>query len=168
MLFLHSAYELNKAVWPVGHLRIVLTVREPNAFTGRLGRLLLVDCEFVEFGYEPFVFIDYVSRCHDSLIVVGPRRLREWCYAFIDFHKIEKAQGWRSDGGIWARPTPAIPAVRRETCRRTWAARSPTWPVSTRPGAHPSAPPRVRSRSAGRRTRPSSRVCRGRRIARAR
>src|SRR6266481_2055942 len=68
MLFLHSAYELNKAVWPVGHLRIVLTVREPNAFTGRLGRLLLVDCEFVEFGYEPFVFIDYVSRCHDSLL----------------------------------------------------------------------------------------------------
>src|SRR5258708_37385984 len=100
MLFLHSAYELNKAVWPVGHLRIVLTVREPNAFTGRLGRLLLVDCEFVEFGYEPFVFIDYVSRCHDSLLVVGPRRLREWCYAFIDFHKIEKAQGWRSDGFI--------------------------------------------------------------------
>src|ERR1700686_1206151 len=31
-------------------------------------------------------------------IVVGPRRLRGWCYAFIDFLKIEKAQGWRSDG----------------------------------------------------------------------
>src|SRR5713101_4751407 len=33
-------------------------------------------------------------------IVVGPRRWREWCYAFIDFHKIEKAQDWRSDGFI--------------------------------------------------------------------
>src|ERR1700686_5539051 len=31
-------------------------------------------------------------------IVVGPRRLRGWCYAFIDFLKIEKDQGWPSDG----------------------------------------------------------------------
>src|SRR5882762_8783763 len=83
MLFLHCPYELNKAVWPVGHFRIMLTVREANVFTGRLGRLLLVDCEFVEFGYEPFVFIDYVSRCHDSLLgnccgfaFAGPREHR--------------------------------------------------------------------------------------------
>ena len=57
VLLLHFGNELDKAVWTVGHLRIVLAVGKLNIFTSGLGRLSLVDCEFVEFGYEPFVLI---------------------------------------------------------------------------------------------------------------
>ena len=68
MLLLHRADELNETVRTVRHLRIVLAVGELDVVTRSLGRPLLVDCEFVEFDYEPFVLIDYVSCSHDRLI----------------------------------------------------------------------------------------------------
>jgi len=57
VLLLRFGNELDKAVWTVGDLRICVGGRELNVFTSGLGRLSLVDCEFVEFGYEPFVLI---------------------------------------------------------------------------------------------------------------
>jgi hypothetical protein len=39
VLLLHFGNELDKAVWTVGHLRIVLAVGELNVFTSGLGRL---------------------------------------------------------------------------------------------------------------------------------
>src|SRR6202158_2093950 len=117
MLFLHSAYELNKAVWPIGHLRTVLTVGELNVSTGRLGRLLLVDCKFVKFGYEPFVFIDYVSRCHGSLLgnCCGTSTIERGGVTRLSASiRSKKNQGWRCDGsmsqsGSWAPPPPRFP-----------------------------------------------------------
>jgi hypothetical protein len=37
VLLLHFGNELDKAVWTVGHLRIVLAVEELNVFTSGLG-----------------------------------------------------------------------------------------------------------------------------------
>jgi hypothetical protein len=68
MLLLHPADVLNKAIWPVGHFRIVLAVGQLNVFASSLGGLPSVDCKLVEFGYKPFVLIEDVSRCHDSLL----------------------------------------------------------------------------------------------------
>jgi hypothetical protein len=68
VLLLHFGNELDKAVWTIDHLRTVLAVGELNVFTSGLGRLSLVDCEFVEFGYDPFVVIEYVSRVHGRLL----------------------------------------------------------------------------------------------------
>jgi hypothetical protein len=51
MRLLHRANELNKAVWPVDHIRIVLAVGELDVSTGGFVGLLLVDCKFIEFRY---------------------------------------------------------------------------------------------------------------------
>src|ERR1700680_4848311 len=68
MLLLHPTDVLNKAIWPVGHFRIVLAVGQLNVLASSLGGLSSVDCKVVKVGYKPFVLIEYVSRCHDNLL----------------------------------------------------------------------------------------------------
>src|ERR1700692_2039938 len=68
MLLLHLANELNKAIGPIYHFGIVLPIGKIDVFTSGFGWFLLVNCKLVEFGYEPFVVIQYAARRHSDLL----------------------------------------------------------------------------------------------------
>src|ERR1700730_7251461 len=66
--FCISLMNLNKAVGPIDHFRIVLPIGKIDVFTSGFGWFLLVNCKVVEFGYEPFVVSQYAARRHSDLL----------------------------------------------------------------------------------------------------